>query len=73
MLDRLQYPCCANDCRIKQIFLGICHIEVEGRRSVNNGVEGRIRLDSFVKCTWLGYVLDDGKIELVLGDVFVVV
>ena len=48
-------------------LLHIGHIEVEGTRSVDDGLEGRVRDDGLVKGIFLGNVFYDGKVELVFA------
>ena len=48
-------------------LLDIGHVEVEGTRSVDDGLEGRIRDDGLVKGILLGNVFDNGEVELVFA------
>jgi hypothetical protein len=48
-------------------LLHISHVKVEGTRSVDDGLEGRVRDDGFVKGIFLGDVFYDGEVELVFA------
>jgi hypothetical protein len=48
-------------------LLHIGHIEVEGTRSVDDGLERRVRDDGLVKGILLGNVFYDGEVELVFA------
>ena len=48
-------------------LLHISHVEVEGTRSVDDGLERRVRDDGLVKGILLGNVFYDGEVELVFA------
>ena len=66
LLNRLKNTRRPYYCRVKEILLGIRCIKVERRCGVDDEFEGWLGLNCFIECTWLGNVLDDHEIELVL-------
>ena len=48
-------------------LLHIGHVEVEGTRGVDDGLEGRVRDDGLVESILLGDVFHDGEVELVFA------
>ena len=48
-------------------LLHISHVEVEGTRGVDDGLEGRVRDDGLVESIFLSDVFYDGEVELVFA------